>query len=673
MTREEIQEKLRTNDSVVIWSLVKLYERQTRDEQAAERTIERNNAGFNAFDSDFCSSLVKQILNGKTLTPKQIAAARKLLPKYSAQLAEIASVNGNEDFSISHPIKEEQEELIKLDPRGKIRIEGNFFVVSFDYDAKLVDVIKTFAGRKYNPSSREWSIPVTPSNMEKAVEILTPYGFQFPEGFGNKKQEITQLFKKIATNVIQDFKLPLELQRKLYPFQKEGVKFLLETGGKAILGDEMGLGKTVEAIAYFQATNMKKVLIVCPASIKLTWRNEIVKFAPERKDVEVVYSNGGGKRKFGSEITIINYDIVGKFINELKEAKFDLIILDEFHYIKNYKALRTKAVHKLSNIPHKLLLSGTPLLNRPIELYSPLNYLIPKQWGSIWNFGKQYCGAKQTRWGWDFSGASNLEELKKRLMPIMIRRLKKDVLEDLPDKIHQDIEIELSKELRKEYERAYEDLIQWLLEQKMKEEAERASRAEQLVQVSYLKQLLIGEKVEAAKELIDTIIESDKKVIVFSQFLMPIYDLKKYYGNKAVSLLGETKIEDRQKAVEAFQTNSEIKVFVGSLKAAGLGLTLTAADTVVFLDLAWTPNDHAQAEDRAHRIGQKNVLNVYRIIAKGTIDGKIGALLDKKREIINAVVDGNEEIREVNVFADFLKDLTSADTGNSGKIRLDKD
>jgi SNF2 family DNA or RNA helicase len=263
---------------------------------------------------------------------------------------------------------------------------------------------------------------------------------------------------------------------------------------------------------------------------------------------------------------------------------------------------------------------------------------------SFWAYVHQYCAAKNTRWGWDFSGASNTEELHRLLSDtIMIRRLKKDVLKDLPPKIKTVLPLEMEDKVAREYRYAESNLIEWLQSKEGKKAAERAQMSETLVRIEKLKQLAFQAKKKSVLAWIDEFYETGEKLVVFCTHKTTVEELKTRYKEVCVVLDGSTSMKDRQKAVDDFQNNPEVKIFIGNLNAAGVGITLTASSNVAFVELGWSPGLHSQASDRCHRIGSKgDSINTYYLIAEDTIEEEIAALLDKKMKVLDQVLDGKE-------------------------------
>ncbi len=359
-------------------------------------------------------------------------------------------------------------------------------------------------------------------------------------------------------------------------------------------------------------------------------------------------------------IFIINYDILmGKAVYKKIDGKkkkvghefgwkdyfidcgIGLVVMDEVHKIANKKAGRSKATIELAkNAKAVIALSGTPINNRPKEFFNILNLLDPARFSSEWHYKQTFCGAKHNGFGWDFNGSSNTKKLYKLVKNIMIRHLKKDVLTELPDKQRSIIPVQLSN--RAEYRRASIDIIEWIEDKQGAEAAEKAMDAKALVEFEKLKQLAVDGKKKAVIDWINNFLESDEKLIIFAIHKKVVDWLYDEYKNIAVKLTGSTTNQNRQNAVDNFQNNPEIKLFVGNIEAAGVGITLTAASNVAIIELPWRPGDLDQAEDRAHRIGQKNTVNIWYLLAENTIENEIAELLDEKREVLDAVLDGHQ-------------------------------
>lgn len=425
--------------------------------------------------------------------------------------------------------------------------------------------------------------------------------------------------------------------------QKEAIEKLL-ANDRFILADDMGLGKTTSTVIASLESGAKKVLIVCPASLKINWKREIENYSEDH----VLIVEG---KKWGSTFKyyIINYDILKNFHTTensedseayqiiLKEG-FDLAIVDEAHYISNSQAQRTKLLNDiLAKIPKVWLLTGTPMTSRPINYYNLLKIVrspLTLNWKS---YVMRYCKGYQFRVGgrkiWNTSGASNLDELREQTKAVVLRRLKTDVL-DLPEKIISPIWLELKNSF-------YDDELTEFL-RISEENKEKESITVTLNRLMKLRQLIAIEKVEHTCELIDKVLEQGKKVIVFTNFTMSLDMLHEKYKKKSVVLDGRMSKIARQESVDRFQNEDKVRVFIGNIKAAGVGITLTAADTVIMNDLSFVPADHSQAEDRAYRYGQKNSVLVYYPVFENTIEMTVYNILQKKKDIIDQVMGDGE-------------------------------
>jgi SWI/SNF-related matrix-associated actin-dependent regulator 1 of chromatin subfamily A len=422
--------------------------------------------------------------------------------------------------------------------------------------------------------------------------------------------------------------------------QKEAIQKLVENK-KFILADDMGLGKTTSTIIAGLETGAKKILIICPATLKINWKREIENYS----DRPIFISEG---KQFSTEhdFVIVNYDIMKNFHDPKKKdeslilmSKFDLVIIDEAHYIKNAQAQRTKLINDITKSVDRLwLLTGTPMTSRPIDYFNLLSLIdspVAKNWMA---YVIRYCAGFQFKVGprkiWNVQGASNLEELRDRTAGLTLRRLKENVL-DLPDKIITPVYLRLKSKV---YEEVMGDYYNWY----EKNPEESKSLTVQFTKLTKVRQIIADEKISQTIEIAENIIEQDKKVIIFCNFTDSLNKITEHFGKAAVKLDGSMSKHERQFSVDQFQENDKIKVFVGNIKAAGVGITLTSAEAVIFNDLSFLPSDHAQAEDRAYRYGQKNNVLVYYPIFENTIEGIIYDILHNKKQVIATVMGDNQ-------------------------------
>jgi SWI/SNF-related matrix-associated actin-dependent regulator of chromatin subfamily A-like protein 1 len=532
---------------------------------------------------------------------------------------------------------------------------GDFVIkICFPFNQQDLNDVRSLVGRKYHAEIKCWSCPLSVDSAER----LKKWGFTLSERLSEFVKDEKQYIEQIDAD-----KLVIPgLKGTLYPFQKTGVAFIENKKGKALVADEQGLGKTLVSLSWLQLHPEKRpVIIVVPASLKLNWEREAIKWM-DNPAIEIL--SGNTPWKITGNIIVINYDIVHGWMNALKELNPKVLILDEIHYIKANSAKRTKAVKFLAKgIPHVIGLSGTPIVNRPIEIFNGLKLINPTLFGSLWDFGKQYCALKRTPYGWDFNGASNTQELHERLeSSIMIRRLKKDVLKDLPEMIQAFVPIELDNE--KEYRDAENDFIAFVQKTKGDDAAIRASNAATLAEIEGLKQLAVKGKMTQAINWIEDFLESGNKLVIFAthKFVIDMLMEKFSYIDKTRKLIdrvvkidGSVSMADRQKAVDTFQNNPDCRLFVGNIQAAGVGITLTAASNLVFLEYAWSPSLMDQAAARIHRISQKFSVTIYNLLARGTIEEKIAKLLDKKRKTISTVMDG-KDVEANSLLSELMKE-----------------
>jgi SWI/SNF-related matrix-associated actin-dependent regulator 1 of chromatin subfamily A len=431
---------------------------------------------------------------------------------------------------------------------------------------------------------------------------------------------------------------PAWVNIQLFPFQREGVEWLRDRP-RALLADEMGLGKTLQAIAWASMPGKARLpaLVVVPASLKLNWEREINRARPT--DTVRVLDGGEAWPSPLPDWVVLNYDILLSFRNAIKDTPFKSIILDEAHYIKNLAAKRTQATLELAEaIPNRLLVTGTPMLNRPVEVFSLLLFLGEAQRERYRAFLDRYTEREMVRGRVVFTGAKNLAELHLRLSSVMLRRAKKDVLRQLPPKIQTPLFVGLSN--AREYAEAERAFLRWLRQKRGDQAALRAARAEAIVRLNHLRQLAAQGKVAVMNDWLKPCEVSGHKHIVFSSFKEPLNDLANAKAARAVLYTGETSGPARQALVDLFQKDAGKCFFLGTVGAAGVGITLTAADRVVFLDLPWNPGVKVQAEDRAHRIGQRNVVEVVNVLAKHTVDERMAKLMAEKAEVIAQAVEG---------------------------------
>ncbi len=447
------------------------------------------------------------------------------------------------------------------------------------------------------------------------------------------------------------------------PFQISGIEYA-SSRPATLIADEMGLGKTVQTVGLINADpTLTRSLIVCPASLRLNWQRELERWLVRDLSIGIATTQDWPD----TDIVICNYDIIWRAgpLSHAAGETWDLVVLDESHYVKNPKAKRTKAVVGDRREPglqarRKLALTGTPVTNRPIELYSTLRWLDSASWPSFMGYAKRYCAAHQTRFGWDFTGASHLSELQDTLrQTVMVRRLKKDVLTELPAKTRQVIEVppngaaaavdrENAAWDRKQaslaaHRRAVAnaqdsgDADAYRLAVKALREAEGIAFSE----MSKVRADTAVAKLPAVLAHVKDALEaSGGKVVVMAHHHEVVDGLLAGLSDyQPVTLTGRTPMADRQAAVDRFQSDPDCRVFVGGILAAGVGITLTASAHVVFAELDWVPGNVSQAEDRCHRIGQTDPVLVQHLVIDGSLDARMAHMIVDKQAVIDAALD----------------------------------
>ncbi|WP_290460026.1 DEAD/DEAH box helicase [Romboutsia ilealis] len=452
---------------------------------------------------------------------------------------------------------------------------------------------------------------------------------------------VSNVVKKFNKVKSKNYEIPKDLNATLRDYQVSGFEFFktlsdYQFGG--ILADEMGLGKTIQTIAFLLSNKDKKSIVITPTALIYNWKNELEKFAPTLK-VGLLHAAKSEREKILDNID--NYDVIlttyttyKNDIDKYKNINFDYCIIDEAQNIKNPDAIITKAIKNV-NAKVRFALTGTPIENNLMELWSIFDFIMP---GYLYNKSKFKSIF--------VNNDKNIIELKNLIKPFILRRTKKEVITELPDKIEQKIIIDLEKE----HKRAYKGYVN-LITRKIKE-----NNQDNITVFSYLTKLrqlclspeLMVKNYQGKNSKLDVLINiindsSDEKILVFSQFTKVLEVIGKRLNEENIPysyLDGKTSAKDRVKLVEEFNTNNN-KVFLISLKAGGTGLNLTSANIVVHFDPWWNPAVEDQASDRAHRIGQKNVVNVIKLIAKDTAEERVINLQETKKELIEDVINGN--------------------------------
>ena len=447
--------------------------------------------------------------------------------------------------------------------------------------------------------------------------------------------------------------------KSYYPFQIEGIQYILDHDS-SLVADEMGLGKTIQAIGAFNADEtIHRCLVICPASLKINWKREFEEWATRPTGIIVVdgrnsmpHSRYIPRGYCNNLVVIVNYDIIESHRDWIDSLNWDLLIVDEVQYLKNPKAQRTRVVlggrglgrgrgKRKSIQPIKarkrLFLSGTPILNCPIELWPLVQALDPTGLGrSFVRFAYRYCAPRRTRWGTDFMGSANRKELSEKLRSaFMIRRLKSDVLPDLPPKRRQVIELPVDSEmgLLGDEKTAYDSYQEFL-----DRGGQQTKRKIAFGELAQLRHEVAVSKVPMVVEHLQENLENGP-IVCFAHHRDVIWEIVDSFDPADVVMLtGTTSPGDRQKAVDDFQSG-KANLFVGNIQAAGVGITLTQSQHVVFAELDWTPANLTQAEDRCHRIGQTGSLLIQHLVLENSLDARMVRRLIRKQKVIAEVLD----------------------------------
>lgn len=526
--------------------------------------------------------------------------------------------------------------LQRLPP--SIYYHRGFYIIKVRGEAHLVKHIKEkIPNRYYEKEGQFWKAPATSWQQVLAFQRAHNYAIE-PDalarmGEAHRESKATES----ATDPYSG-----KLKKNLYSYQVDGVTFMVKNR-YVLNGDEMGTGKTIQAIASVVNASSRQwpCLVLCPASMKLTWQSEWAAWTDRRV---VIAEKGMSVASLGMvDVLIMNYEVAHSFagmdpkhrVN--MEGHFKSVILDEAHRAKNPKSRTYQACEKLvDGSNYTFLLSGTPLLNKASELIPLLN-LINRMgmFGGEHQFRSRYCTGKMAK--------ARLPELKNKLLKsTMIRRLKRDVLTELEPKTRQVCPVPLSGAKQKEYALCRDDFEGYLRGRGLDEETLKNSLDnEDIVKLHHLKRISGEGKVEAAADFIRTITDAGEKVLVFAHHKTVIGALEKCFP-KADKIVGGLKPEEKQRAMVKFQEDPSVKVILLGIEAAGVGLTLTAAKRVVFTEFPWTPGACDQAEDRAHRKGQAETVSAYYLAGAGTVDDTILKVIARKREIFDAAI-GDEE------------------------------
>ena len=574
-------------------------------------------------------------------------------------------------------VKKEEIIMIKIHIGEPEKLSNNILVkksafVSFDYNPDIVSFIKQMGTRVYNPDNHTWEMPIN-----NIIGLCNK--------FENEEIQISGIYEDLHK---QEFEIdiPKDFKFKTKPFahQIDGVRFGLNKK-KFLLCDDQGLGKTKQIIDFVgcleKTDTINKVLIVCGVnSLKYNWQSEISIHSDEKgwvlgtrfrkttgkayegstkdklddldnlPDCRYIITNIETLRAGAEKITKSKYHFpIAEKLQELcKNGTISVIAFDECHKSKEPTSLQSRAMINVQ-AKYMVAMSGTPLMNNPLDLYFPMKWLGYEN-HSFYQFKQHYC----TLGGWGGSqvvGYKNLEEIRAMMDNIMLRRLKTEVL-DLPEKIRKIEYVDMTPKQNQIYKEVYNGVMSDL--QKIKFSNNPLSMMIRLRQATGWTGIISNTVQESAKmermiELVQEIVASGQKAIIFSNWeSMTEVAREKLKSYNPAYITGATKADERMKEVDRFQTDDKCRVIIGTIGAMGTGLTLTAAQNVIFLDSPWNMALKAQAEDRAHRIGTKGTVNIITLVCKNTIDERIEELVEKKGQIADALVDGKASVDDIN-------------------------
>ena len=511
-------------------------------------------------------------------------------------------------------------------------------------------------------------IPLLPLEVASKAKDLQIMKFRQTITQSNNKKSTTQVtldFSKDESKSLDS--LPNQFLSTLYEFQKDGINFGIQRKGRFLLADEMGVGKSIQAIGVSLLFKENwPVLIICPSSLKLVWRDEIEKWIPEINKDKIniqVFKSSKDQFKNGEKFYIMSYDLSVKLEQKIKDKNFNFIIADEAHYLKSQDAKRTKClIPIIQKSKRVLLLTGTPILSKPVELYPLLTMIRPDLFHNFKIYGNRYCDPKANFFGVDWTGSSCAKELNYILKNIMIRRLKKDVISQLPPKKRQKIEIQTDPKIVKQISaisinsealfKKLEEINNNPLNLKLNLDDEEGEGKENINNLFNKLYILSAEaKANGVKEYIRYLIDNRCKFLIFAHHKVMLDAIEEEVKKLKIDYIridGKIKVEKRQEFVNKFQKDETCLVAILSITACYTGITLTAASTVVFSELHMTPAVMIQAEDRAHRIGQEHqCVNIHYLYGPDTLDEILFRMLNEKQNIFSNTVDNKSANMDV--------------------------
>ena len=522
----------------------------------------------------------------------------------------------------------------------KLILQKNNIIIQFAYDKQIVNAVKKIPGRRFNFKNKFWICPM--GVAAQVLEVLKPFKFDIDPAI--QKEVATRKNTETALEKIKTQKdIKVKFKTPLFPYQKVGVAFMLKAG-HCLLGDEPGLGKTIQSITVCEAKKAKKILVLCPSILKDNWASEVKQWT-DKSSVIIAGTPVQRKKQWESSkcYYIANYELLLRDLELMQKIEWDYIIADEATRISNPKAKSSKAIKKLK-AKNRLALTGTPINNKPDDLWNICDFIRPGEMGSYWSFCERYC--VKNFWG-SVESYKNLNEIRDKLQRVMIRRQKMDVLKDLPPKLPVDIFCHLNNSEQRYYNMLKDEMVAEIMGNKIAIDNALVKMI-RLKQMTGSAELLGGEKgsskMDALKELLRDIASNGNKTIVFTQFAkmskIIARDLAEY---NPLVISGEVKNNLRQGIIDNFNNEKKHKVLVMT-EAGAYGLNVQSANYVIHFDLSWSISKMIQREDRAHRVGQKKNVTIYTLMCKNTIDEYIRSVVWKKKKMSDFLVDKADEM-----------------------------
>lgn len=541
------------------------------------------------------------------------------------------------------------------------------YKIQFDFHPRLIECVKRIPSKTWDSDGRCWKV-----SIQDEWYVVAMAEWAVKNGLCSKiinKEQNERDVDFFTLPEMPKLTVPHKMLLAPYEYQQDGIAYALRSK-RCIFGDQPGLGKTAQAIGATNIAGAYPCLVICPAALKINWQREFKMFSGKTAVILDDSCKNTWQRfnEMGAcDVFIVNYESLKKyFVQEVKESSrftmksirfdsridlFKSVIIDESHKCKSSKAQQSKFVEGIcKSKEYVFALTGTPVVNNNTDLIQQLKILGRlEDFGGYKFFTEKYCmGDKKS---------SNLKELNWRLWnTCFFRREKKNVLKQLPDKTRQYMTLDITT--RVEYRNAEADLLQYLKKYKNADDEaiDRAMRGEVMVKMGILKAISARGKIKAAAEFIHDVVDGGDKLIVFAYLKEVVHELKRIFPN-AVTVTGDDNPREKQQSVDSFQNDPNCKLIILNYKSGGTGLTLTASSRVAFIEFPWTFSDCEQAEDRAHRNGQKNSVNCYYFLGKDTIDEYMYDVIQSKKEIANGVTGTDDQVKEdmVTMTMDYFK------------------